>query len=73
LRPVDVLEEMFDLDALEQVVLRVAVILEDIHEIGKFDLNPVIVLPEGQGVAIVDARIRVAETLLSLPFSAKTR
>jgi hypothetical protein len=30
-------------------------------------------LPEGQGVSIVDARIRVAEALPLLPFGAKKR
>jgi acetate---CoA ligase (ADP-forming) len=63
----------YDVDALEQVVLRVGVMVEDIHEIGELDLNPVIVLPEGQGVALVDARIRVTEMFPSLPFGAKKR
>lgn len=63
----------YDVAALEQVILRVGALVEDIHEIGELDLNPVIVLPEGQGVSLVDARIRVAEALPSLPFGAKKR
>jgi acetyl coenzyme A synthetase (ADP forming)-like protein len=63
----------YDVDTLETVILRVGALVEDIHEIGELDLNPVIVLPEGQGVSIVDARIRVAEALPPLPFGAKKR
>jgi acyl-CoA synthetase (NDP forming) len=63
----------YDVDTLEKVILRVGALVEDIHEIGELDLNPVIVLPEGQGVSIVDARIRVAEALPPLPFGAKKR
>jgi acetate---CoA ligase (ADP-forming) len=63
----------YDVEALEEIILRVGVLVEDIHEIAELDLNPVIVLPEGQGVSIVDARIRVAEALPPLPFGAKKR
>jgi acetate---CoA ligase (ADP-forming) len=63
----------YDVAALENVILRVGALVEDIHEIGELDLNPVVVLPEGQGVSIVDARIRVAEAVPSLPFGAKKR
>jgi acetyl coenzyme A synthetase (ADP forming)-like protein len=63
----------YDIAALEQIILRVGALVEDIHEIGELDLNPVIVLPEGQGVSLVDARVRVAETLPPLPFGAKKR
>jgi acyl-CoA synthetase (NDP forming) len=63
----------YDVAALEQVILRVGALVEDIHAIGELDLNPVIVLPEGQGVSLVDARIRVAEALPPLPFGAKKR
>lgn len=66
-------EPRCDVAALEQVILRIGALVEDIHEIAELDLNPAIVLPEGQGVSIVDARIRVAETLPYLPFGAKKR
>jgi acetyl coenzyme A synthetase (ADP forming)-like protein len=63
----------YDVNALKQVILRVSAMVEDIYEIGELDLNPVIVLLDGQGVSLVDARIRVAETVPSLPFGAKKR
>jgi acetate---CoA ligase (ADP-forming) len=63
----------YDVKALEQVALRVSALVEDIPEIGELDLNPVIVLPEGKGVSVVDARIRVAEALPPLPFGSKKR
>jgi acyl-CoA synthetase (NDP forming) len=63
----------YDVTALEQLILRVSALVEDIQEIGELDLNPVIVLPEGQGISLVDARVRVAEALPALPFGAKKR
>lgn len=63
----------YDVGALEQLILRVSVLVEDIHEIRELDLNPVILLPEGQGASLVDARIHVAEALPPLPFGAKKR
>jgi acyl-CoA synthetase (NDP forming) len=63
----------YDVTALEQLILRVGALVEDIQEIGELDLNPVIVLPEGQGISLVDARVRVAEALPALPFGAKKR
>jgi acetate---CoA ligase (ADP-forming) len=63
----------YDVKSLEQVALRVSALVEDIPEIGELDLNPAIVLPEGKGVSVVDARIRVAEALPPLPFGSKKR
>jgi acyl-CoA synthetase (NDP forming) len=63
----------YDVAALEELILRVGVLVDDIHEIGELDINPVIVLPEGQGVSLVDVRVRVAETLPPLPLGAKKR
>jgi acetyl coenzyme A synthetase (ADP forming)-like protein len=63
----------YDVAALEELILRVGALVDDVHEIGELDLNPVIVLPEGQGVCLVDVRVRVAETLPPLPFGAKKR
>jgi acyl-CoA synthetase (NDP forming) len=65
--------QCYDVSALEQIILRVGALVEDIHEIAELDLNPVIVLPEGKGVSLVDARVRVAEALPPLPFGAKKR
>ncbi|MBN1668718.1 MAG: acetate--CoA ligase family protein, partial [Anaerolineales bacterium] len=63
----------YDIAALEELILRVGALVDDVHEIGELDLNPVIVLPEEQGVCLVDVRIRVAETIPPLPFGAKKR
>jgi acetate---CoA ligase (ADP-forming) len=63
----------YHVKALEQVVLRVSALVENIPEISELDLNPVIVLPEGKGVSVVDARVRVAEALPPLPFGSKKR
>ena len=46
-----------DVDALEQLLLRVSAMVEDIPEIAEMDLNPVKVLPPGEGCCVVDARI----------------
>ena len=48
-----------DVDAIEEVLLRVSRLVEDIPEISELDLNPIFALPPGQGCRIVDARIRV--------------
>jgi acyl-CoA synthetase (NDP forming) len=63
----------YDVDALEKLILKLSNLVEDVHEIAELDLNPVIVLPEGEGLSLVDARIRVAEALPPLPFGAKKR
>jgi acyl-CoA synthetase (NDP forming) len=48
-----------DVPAIEQLLLRVARLVEEVPEISELDLNPVFALPPGQGCRIVDARIRV--------------
>ncbi|MGC4084315.1 MAG: acetate--CoA ligase family protein [Vicinamibacterales bacterium] len=49
-----------DLEALRELLLRVARLAEDVPEVAELDLNPVIALPPGNGCRIVDARIRVS-------------
>jgi acetyl coenzyme A synthetase (ADP forming)-like protein len=49
-----------DIEALRELLLRVARLAEEVPEIAELDLNPVIALPPGSGCRIVDARIRVA-------------
>jgi acetyl coenzyme A synthetase (ADP forming)-like protein len=49
-----------DIAAIENLLLRVARLVEEVAEIAELDLNPVIALPPGQGCLIIDARIRVA-------------
>jgi acetyl coenzyme A synthetase (ADP forming)-like protein len=48
-----------DITAIENLLLRVARLVEEVPEIAELDLNPVIALAPGQGCWIVDARIRV--------------
>ena len=50
-----------DIAAIEDLLLRVARLVEEVPEIAELDLNPVIALPPGRGCQIVDARIRVAK------------
>lgn len=49
-----------DVEAIEEVLLRLSRLVEEIPEISELDLNPIIALPPGKGCRIVDARIRVA-------------
>ncbi len=49
-----------DIPALEELLLRVARLVEEVPEISELDLNPIIALPPGRGCLIVDARIHVA-------------
>lgn len=60
-----------DLDALQDVLLRVSSLVEHHPEITEIDLNPVKVLPPGEGVVVVDARIRVRRVPGSLLPSRK--
>jgi len=48
-----------DLDAIQEVLLRISRLVEEVPEISEIDFNPVIALPPGQGCRIVDARIQV--------------
>jgi acetyl coenzyme A synthetase (ADP forming)-like protein len=49
-----------DIEAVEQLLLRVSGLVSAITEVEEIDLNPVKVLPPGHGARVVDARIRVA-------------
>ena len=55
-----------DLKAIEDVLLRISRLVEEIPEISELDLNPILALPPGQGCRIVDARIRVEKTLVTV-------
>ncbi|MGE5190997.1 MAG: acetate--CoA ligase family protein [Deltaproteobacteria bacterium] len=48
-----------DLTALKETLLRVSALLTIAPEIAEIDLNPVKVFPAGNGVCVLDARIRV--------------
>ena len=49
-----------DRAALVEIIRRIAALAEIAPEIAELDLNPVIVLPAGQGAVVADARIRLA-------------
>jgi acyl-CoA synthetase (NDP forming) len=49
-----------DIPALEEALLRTSILLTVIPEISELDLNPVKALPVGNGVRVIDARIRIA-------------
>ena len=48
-----------DIEALTVAMGRLSQLIEEVPEIGEMDLNPVKVLEPGDGIRIVDARIRV--------------
>jgi len=48
-----------DTQALEDLLLRISVLVEDIPQIAELDLNPVKVMERGEGYRVVDARIMV--------------
>jgi acyl-CoA synthetase (NDP forming) len=49
-----------DVEAIEEVLLRISRMVEEIPEIRELDLNPVFALPPGQGCVVADSRFRVA-------------
>ena len=48
-----------DKEAVQDLLLRLSALVEDVPQIAELDLNPVKVLPQGQGYWVVDARILV--------------
>jgi acetyl coenzyme A synthetase (ADP forming)-like protein len=59
---------VYDVPALLEAILRVSAMVDDLPGIAELDLNPIVVQP--QGVAIVDARVRVTQTAPSPPLGA---
>ncbi len=55
-----------DVDALVDVLLRVSAMVEAVPELVEMDMNPVKVRLPGQGVCVVDARIRVEPSVVSV-------
>ena len=49
-----------DRAALIDLIQRVSALVEAMPELRDLDLNPVMVLPPGQGIVVVDARVRVS-------------
>lgn len=60
-----------DIDALQSLLLRVSQMVEDIPHLGELDLNPVIVLPHGQGAVVVDARMKIVPSDPEAPRGAR--
>jgi acetyl coenzyme A synthetase (ADP forming)-like protein len=50
-----------DRAALYDAILRVALLADRLPEVQELDLNPVLALPEGKGVLVVDARVRIGK------------
>jgi acetyl coenzyme A synthetase (ADP forming)-like protein len=48
-----------DVPAIEDLLLRVSRLVESVPQIAEMDLNPVMVYPAGQGIAVVDVRVAV--------------
>ncbi|MDX1690035.1 MAG: GNAT family N-acetyltransferase [Acidimicrobiia bacterium] len=48
-----------DVEALKAALLRLSQLVDEVPEIAEFDLNPVKVLRPGDGIRVVDARMRV--------------
>ncbi len=51
-----------DVRALEEILLRLGELVEDLPEVDELDLNPVMVMKEGAGALVVDARVHVKES-----------
>jgi acetate---CoA ligase (ADP-forming) len=49
-----------DIEAVERLLLQLGALAETIPQIEEVDLNPVIVHPKGEGITLIDARIRLA-------------
>jgi len=48
-----------DIEAVERLLLQLGSLVESVPEIAEIDLNPVLVHPRGEGVTMIDARIRL--------------
>ncbi len=50
-------QDAYDIEALAECIARVSQMAVDFEEIKELDINPLLVLPKGQGVKVLDARI----------------
>jgi acetyltransferase len=50
-------EPTADLEAIEEVVLRISQLVTDFPEIVEMDINPLVAHYQGEGAVVVDARI----------------
>jgi acetyltransferase len=53
-----------DRDAVTDVLLRIAHLADDVPQLTEVEINPLRVLPEGEGAIAVDARIRVGNAAM---------
>ena len=53
--------EKMDQEALVEAVMKIASIMRDFPEIEEMDINPLLVLPRGEGVIVMDSRISLKE------------
>jgi len=49
-----------DISSIEELLLRISLLVENHPQILEMDLNPVKVMPEGEGYIVVDSRIMVS-------------
>jgi acetate---CoA ligase (ADP-forming) len=49
-----------DIAAIEDLLLRLGALAEAVPQIAEVDLNPVIVHPKGEGMTLIDARVRLS-------------
>jgi len=50
-----------DIAAVEELLLQLAALADLVPRIAEIDLNPVIVHPDGEGITLVDARVRLSD------------
>jgi acetyl coenzyme A synthetase (ADP forming)-like protein len=50
-----------DVAAVEKLLLQLGELAEATPQIAEIDLNPVIVYPEGEGIALIDARVKIKD------------
>ncbi|HEY8458734.1 MAG TPA: bifunctional GNAT family N-acetyltransferase/acetate--CoA ligase family protein [Blastocatellia bacterium] len=50
-----------DVAALERLLLRLGALADAVPRIAEIDLNPVIVHPDGEGLSLIDARVRLSD------------
>jgi acetyl coenzyme A synthetase (ADP forming)-like protein len=55
--------EPADVKALEEILLRISLLVEEMPEITELDLNPILARSPGEGCQIVDARLRVEPSM----------
>jgi len=55
-------EKKSDINALIDAILRLSQLVTDFPEITEMDINPLMVLPEGDGVVAVDVRMGIGSS-----------